>query len=259
MAHLALIRLRITEPDHERPYRSPGRLRVPRPRRCRRSRSSACSARGCRSSSSPRSTSTVAVAGFLWLAIGVVVYVVYRRRQGLDLVTTVAIVQPQPVVEREAEYESVLVAFDVGHYAPDAVATAAKLAARRRRGHPRARAITVPQLRADRRRAARAGAAPRRRSSSRRSCIGGRRVSGHFEKVRAGQAGRLIVEEAREMRAGRDRHAAAARARGGSAVRPDAGDRARRAPVPRDHRVDAGRRRGAVDAPAVTPRGRGAG
>jgi APA family basic amino acid/polyamine antiporter len=31
--------------------------------------------------------------------------------------------------------------------------------------------------------------------------IGGRRVSGHFEKIRAGQAGRLIVDEAREMRA----------------------------------------------------------
>ena len=30
---------------------------------------------------------------------------------------------------------------------------------------------------------------------------GGRRVSGHWEKVRAGQQGRLIVTEAREMRA----------------------------------------------------------
>jgi APA family basic amino acid/polyamine antiporter len=31
--------------------------------------------------------------------------------------------------------------------------------------------------------------------------IGGRRVTGHWEKVRTGQAGRAIVEEAREMRA----------------------------------------------------------
>ena len=30
---------------------------------------------------------------------------------------------------------------------------------------------------------------------------GGRRVSGHWEKVRAGQTGRRIVDEAREMRA----------------------------------------------------------
>ncbi len=30
---------------------------------------------------------------------------------------------------------------------------------------------------------------------------GGRRVTGHYEKVRAGQAGRLIVEEAAELRA----------------------------------------------------------
>jgi basic amino acid/polyamine antiporter, APA family len=31
--------------------------------------------------------------------------------------------------------------------------------------------------------------------------IGGRRVTGHVEKVRAGQAGRLIVDEAKQMRA----------------------------------------------------------
>jgi APA family basic amino acid/polyamine antiporter len=30
---------------------------------------------------------------------------------------------------------------------------------------------------------------------------GGRRVSGHYEKVRSGGTGRLIVEEAKEMRA----------------------------------------------------------
>jgi APA family basic amino acid/polyamine antiporter len=30
---------------------------------------------------------------------------------------------------------------------------------------------------------------------------GGRRLTGHVERVRAGQAGRTIVEEAREMRA----------------------------------------------------------
>ena len=30
---------------------------------------------------------------------------------------------------------------------------------------------------------------------------GGRRVSGHWEKVRAGQAGRRIIEEAQDMRA----------------------------------------------------------
>ena len=39
------------------------------------------------------------------------------------------------------------------------------------------------------------------RRSSRRKVQGGRRVSGHSEKVRAGQAGRRIVEEATDMRA----------------------------------------------------------
>ena len=41
---------------------------------------------------------------------------------------------PKPIVEHEVEYESVLVAFEDSEYSPDAVATAVKLAARRRRG-----------------------------------------------------------------------------------------------------------------------------
>ena len=63
---------------------------------------------------------------------------------------------------------------------------------------------------------ARAGGGRRSRSSSRRALQGGRRVTGHFEKVRAGQAGRRIIEEAEDMRAPRDRDAAAARATGAS-------------------------------------------
>ena len=36
----------------------------------------------------------------------------YRRSQGLDLTSTAKVAIPQPVTEREAEYESVLVAYD---------------------------------------------------------------------------------------------------------------------------------------------------
>ena len=42
-------------------------------------------------------------------------------------------------------------------------------------------------------------------------------MTGHIEKVRPGRRGRLIVDEAREMRAQRDRHAAAG-ARGGTTL-----------------------------------------
>ena len=76
----------------------------------------------------------VAIAGTAWLAIGIVAYVVYRRRQGLDLLSTAKVAVPQPVTEHEAEYDSVLVAYDHAHFVPDVVATAVKLAARRRRG-----------------------------------------------------------------------------------------------------------------------------
>ena len=38
-----------------------------------------------------------------------VVYLLYRRRQGLDLTSTHKVAIPQPVVDHEAEYDSVLV------------------------------------------------------------------------------------------------------------------------------------------------------
>ncbi len=66
---------------------------------------------------------------------------------------------------------------------------------------------------------------------------GGGRVSGHWEKVRAGQAGRRIIEEAQDMRAAAVVIDAAAADRGHVGVRQDARDGARRAAVPRDHRV----------------------
>jgi APA family basic amino acid/polyamine antiporter len=136
----------------------------------------------------------------VWLAIGIATYVLYRRNQGLSLTMTTKIVDPKPVVEHEVEYESVLVAFENDQYSAQAVATAVKLAARRRRGIHILVTISVP------------ASAPidaslpeqeRRAQSTIDSArvIGRRRVTGHWEKVRAGEAGRRIVEEAREIKA----------------------------------------------------------
>jgi basic amino acid/polyamine antiporter, APA family len=142
----------------------------------------------------------VAVAGLGWLALGVCVYMVYRRRQGLDYVSTTKVAIPMPVVDHEAEYESVLVALDERGYAPEAVATAVRLAAKRRRGVHVLVTITVPSSSPidaelpEQERAAQAIIEQAR-------VQGGRRVSGHWEKVRAGQAGRRIVDEARAMQA----------------------------------------------------------
>ena len=62
----------------------------------------------------------------------------------------------------------------------------------------------------------------------------GRRVSGHWEKVRRRADRRRIVDEARAMRA---EAIVMPMAPAGSGLRPDARDRAARAAVPRDHRV----------------------
>ena len=69
---------------------------------------------------------------------------VYRRNQGLDLTSTVKVAIPKPVVDHEAEYESILVAVEANEYPPGAMATAIKVAARRRRGIHVLVTITVP-------------------------------------------------------------------------------------------------------------------
>ena len=199
MAHFAVIRLRITDPEQRRPYRSPGTLRY---RGHDLPPFAVIGLIGTGLSFVVVSVLdlTVGAAGMVWLVIGVTAYVVYRRRQGLDLVTTVKVATPQPVTEREAEYDSVLVAFDSAHYNADAVATAAKLAARRRRGIHVLVSIAVPK-------SAPIDAALPDQEQAAQAIIeqaklqGGRRVSGHWVKVRSGQEGRLIVNEARDMRA----------------------------------------------------------
>ena len=97
------------------------------------------------------------------MAAGIALYVVYRRRQGLALTETHKIVSPKPVVEHEVEYESILVAFEDNDYSPEAVATAVRLAARRRRGIHVLVTITRAAELADRRRACRSRRPGRRR------------------------------------------------------------------------------------------------
>jgi APA family basic amino acid/polyamine antiporter len=143
----------------------------------------------------------VAAAGVGWLALGLLVYFVYRRRQGLDLTTTHKVAIADPVVDHEAEYDSVLVHFaEESGYDPQVIATAEKLAARKRRGIHVLVTINVPN-------ALPLDAPMSDREASGQSIVeqakiqAGRRVSGHWEHVRAGQAGRRIIEEAQDMRA----------------------------------------------------------
>jgi APA family basic amino acid/polyamine antiporter len=128
------------------------------------------------------------------------VYVGYRRRLGLALRETRKVVLPEPVVEREVEYESILVVFEDSRYSPDAMSTAIAVAARRRRGIHVLVPVTVPpNLPID---AAMPDEEQRAQSVIDSARIqGGRRVSGHWEKVRPGGTGRVVVEEARDIKA----------------------------------------------------------
>jgi APA family basic amino acid/polyamine antiporter len=199
IAHASVIRLRLIHPEERRPYTGPGILRV------RGREIPLFAVVGGLGTGIAFVTVTllhldVAVAGVGWLFVGIVIYTVYRRTQGLDLRTTTKVAIPQPVVDHEAEYDSVLVAFDEEDYSPEVVATAARLAARRRRGIHVLVTITVPSV-------SPIDAELPEQELAAQAVIeqakvqGGRRVSGHWEKVRPGEAGRRIVDEAEEMRA----------------------------------------------------------
>src|SRR4051795_824849 len=143
IAHLSVIALRMKEPDRERPYTMPGTVRI-------RGRELPLLAVGGGIGTgiawvvvTVLNLSTL-IAGTVWLTVGIGTYVLYRRNQGLSLTHTTKIVDPKPAVEREVEYQSVLVAFEDNQYSPEAVATAVKLAARRRAGIHVLVTISVP-------------------------------------------------------------------------------------------------------------------
>jgi APA family basic amino acid/polyamine antiporter len=136
----------------------------------------------------------------LWLIVGIGTYVAYRHHLGLTLTETRKAEIVKSAVEHEVEYESVLVAFEDTDYSSDAVATAVKLAARRRRGVHVVVVISVPNhLPIDAALPDQERAAEQTIEAAR--VLGSRRVTGHWEKVRPGQGGRRIVEEARAIKA----------------------------------------------------------
>jgi len=198
VAHAAVARLRAKLPDVERPYRGPWNVRIggyDAPLFAIVGGTFTAIAFVVISALNL----TVAAFGAGWLVLGIVVYLLYRRRQGLDLVSTHKVAIAEPVVDHEAEYDSVLVPISDG-YDEHVMATATKLAARKRRGIHVVAFVTVPH-------ALPISAAMSEDVAAAQSTIeqarvqAGRRVSGHVERIRPGQAGRRIVEEAIDMRA----------------------------------------------------------
>ena len=141
------------------------------------------------------------VVGAAWMLLGIAVYYFYRRHCELPLVQTVKVVTPEPLGVQEVEYQSVLVAFEGDEpFSEEAVATAVRLASRRRRGIHILAVVNVPtSLPLD--------APLEEQESEARSkveqgkLIGGMRVTGSVQRVRPGQAGQAIVEEARAIKA----------------------------------------------------------
>jgi APA family basic amino acid/polyamine antiporter len=136
-----------------------------------------------------------------WMVLGIAVYVLYRRHQRLPLTETVKVVLPEPLGVEEVEYRSVLVAFeDDEEFSPEMVATAVKLASKRRRGIHVHSMMTVPtNLPLNAEMSEQEAEAQRRIEEAK--LIGGQRVSGHVERVRPGQAGYSVADEAAQIKA----------------------------------------------------------
>ena len=144
---------------------------------------------------------TTLIVGTGWMLLGIVVYMLYRRNQNLPLTETVKVVTPEPLGVEEIEYRSVLVAFeDEDPFSEETVGTAVKLASKRLRGIHVHSMLTVPTnlpLDAELRKEETAAQSKVEQAK----LIGGQRVTGHVERVRPGQAGYSIADEAKLINA----------------------------------------------------------
>jgi APA family basic amino acid/polyamine antiporter len=127
VAHLSVIRLRLKEPERPRPYRGPGTLRAAG------RELPLFAVLGALGTGLAFVVVTilhldVAVAGVFWLALGIGVYVGYRRRQGLDLRSTaLAPRHERPDEFEELGYKTALVPMFGDDVSASALSAAAKL------------------------------------------------------------------------------------------------------------------------------------
>jgi basic amino acid/polyamine antiporter, APA family len=200
IAHVAVIQLRRKQSDAERPWKPPLNVRACG---CELPMSAVLGGLGTFAAwivvmaLNPRTL----FVGLGWMAFGIAVYVLYRRSQRLPLTETVKVVLPEPLGVEEVEYKSVLVGFeDDGSFSPEMVATAVKLASKRRRGIHIHSMLTVPThlpLNAE----MREQEAEAQSKIEEARLIGGQRVTGHVARVRPGQAGYSLSEEAELIKA----------------------------------------------------------
>ena len=200
IAHAAVLRLRATKPDLVRPYSSPFNIQIGGYRLPVLAVIGGLGTGLAFVVVAFRNLGGISYAGFGWLLVGAIAYPIARRRMGLDLMTTVKIDIPKPVVASETEYESVIVWFDAAQFNEDTLATAARLAARRGRAIQVLVTLQIPNsspLDADH---------PELRAKARAiidqaKLLTRGRAAGTILPVRSGQEGRVIVDRAKQTRA----------------------------------------------------------
>jgi basic amino acid/polyamine antiporter, APA family len=198
VAHVAIFRLRRRRPERERPWKPPLNYNF------RGANLPATAVIGGIGTFAAwvvvisLDLSTLA-AGVTWMVIGVIIYVLFRRHQGLSLTETVKVASLEPLGVEEVEYQSVLVAFgNDDPFNEEMVATAMALAARKRRAIHVVSVLIVPSnLPLDARLDAEEGRAQSKVEQAKLQC--GRRVTGEVVRVRPGQSAGAIVDAAREI------------------------------------------------------------
>jgi basic amino acid/polyamine antiporter, APA family len=127
IAHLSVIKLRIKEPDRPRPYRGPGTLTIagrPLPLFALLG----IVGTGLAFVTVTLLHLTVALAGVVWLLLGISIYTAYRKQQGLDLKTTTrAPRHERPPDFEELDYRTALVPIFGDDVSATALSSAAKL------------------------------------------------------------------------------------------------------------------------------------
>ncbi len=112
VAHVSVIALRRRYPDFERPYRGPGNLKLRAGWTLPLFATVGAIGTGVAFVVVISQHPLVGLIGVVWLAIGMAAYANYRKRKGLRMSETAKIMVPDPVIERESIYHSVLVVCD---------------------------------------------------------------------------------------------------------------------------------------------------
>jgi len=197
IAHAAILWMRHRYPEAERRWRPPGEIRVAGVSLPATAIFGGIGTFGAWIVVMAMNPVTMAI-GLGWMAFGLAVYLGYRRRHDLPVKETVKVVLPEPLDVEEVELKSVLVPFEDDPFSELTIGTAARLAARKRRGIHVLSLINVPaNLPID-------ASLPRQEEIAqskieRAKLIGGRRVTGRVMRVRPGQAPKAIIDEATEI------------------------------------------------------------